>query len=995
MKLPFTPATLPALPRPLRWLCAALVSLASIIMLVLMVVFIVLTVGTFWLSSTPHGQKWLSAQVSTLTASSGYEVDIGRLSALGASQIALSHVIIRQQETPVVTIEGVVLTPALAYLMAGELRFDLRARNVLIHSVDTPPDTAPAPVNAEGLLLPDAAMLAGVVDALPVQRIVIDAVHIGQLAMLATDGSATTVLSPILAARAEKNNDGMALSAVLDVTDHIADTSYQAQLAAHLATSGEAPALVIDSLTLHSAGLSQQVTARLTLPHDAQDLRPQTLSVQAPLPDDAAIDLSAQIVADARAPAITDLAITGPGVTASGAIAQKPDGIWHGALDARIAFQELARYLPQADQIPLRETLNITLSFDGPTLSLIIPRLSHTMADLRNITLSTAPISGAPAGSRSISLDARETTSKATLRARANVMYDDSGTHWRVTDIDTTLDLATAGKLLLGGNVDENTIDLTLSSAGLRLDRLTGALAAGNAPVRLGKTTLAATGPMAAPVITFNTQASPLNLPKGAPQIAITADARIADGMATLDATIASRALRTGTVTLHQPLTLSLSPFAFTLPEQGLEARAQLAGNLSALAGFLPATLVLSGDVNLDVRAEGNPLAPVSAGSLSLARTTLKDQTSGIALHDITLSARFDSDAIVIDTLSARDKREGVLSANGRLMLAPGQWPVDATLKMTRIDPFTRAAAPLATMPVIDGVLSADLRLTGARKDYLLAGSVSSEKLDITLPATFSSSVPQLNVVEKRTQQASDLPGLETLSLDIAASMPRQIFVRGWGLDAEFGGALEIGGTAAEPVVSGTLQTLRGRYEEFGRKFTLARARIDFRGAIPPSPYLDIVAETKVTDITAQVVLGGSASKPAVTFTSTPALPQEDVLAHILFGKDRASISPTQALQIAQTINRFSGGGGAGFDPLGQLRSGFGLDDLSVDSDGEGGTTVGAGKYIADNVYLQVGGGNKGGEAKVQVELTPNIKVESKIGQESQAGGGIFWEWEY
>ena len=45
--------------------------------------------------------------------------------------------------------------------------------------------------------------------------------------------------------------------------------------------------------------------------------------------------------------------------------------------------------------------------------------------------------------------------------------------------------------------------------------------------------------------------------------------------------------------------------------------------------------------------------------------------------------------------------------------------------------------------------------------------------------------------------------------------------------------------------------------------------------------------------------------------------------------------------------------------------------------------------------YLQVGGGDKGGEAKVQIELTPNVKVESEIGQDARAGGGLFWEWEY
>jgi translocation and assembly module TamB len=109
-----------------------------------------------------------------------------------------------------------------------------------------------------------------------------------------------------------------------------------------------------------------------------------------------------------------------------------------------------------------------------------------------------------------------------------------------------------------------------------------------------------------------------------------------------------------------------------------------------------------------------------------------------------------------------------------------------------------------------------------------------------------------------------------------------------------------------------------------------------------------------------------------------------------------STISPFQALELARTLRRFSGRGG-GLDPLGELRGAFGLDDLSIQSDAEGGTTVGACKYISDKVYLQVesGSGDKSGAARLQLELAPNIKAESKIGQDATGGGGIFWEWEY
>ena len=121
-------------------------------------------------------------------------------------------------------------------------------------------------------------------------------------------------------------------------------------------------------------------------------------------------------------------------------------------------------------------------------------------------------------------------------------------------------------------------------------------------------------------------------------------------------------------------------------------------------------------------------------------------------------------------------------------------------------------------------------------------------------------------------------------------------------------------------------------------------------------------------------------------------------MSHILFGQDMDKISPFQAVQLAQAMQRFSGvGGGSSFDPMGMLRSATGLDDIRVETDEEGQATVGAGKYLTDKVYLEFEAGSEedSGNANVQVELTPNITVESEVGQDARAGAGVFWKWDY
>ncbi len=62
----------------------------------------------------------------------------------------------------------------------------------------------------------------------------------------------------------------------------------------------------------------------------------------------------------------------------------------------------------------------------------------------------------------------------------------------------------------------------------------------------------------------------------------------------------------------------------------------------------------------------------------------------------------------------------------------------------------------------------------------------------------------------------------------------------------------------------------------------------------------------------------GPADDPVVSFTSAPELPQEEVLARLLFGRSLDKISPLQAAQLANAVAVLAGRGGVGI--VGNLR---------------------------------------------------------------------------
>src|SRR3546814_7491334 len=91
----------------------------------------------------------------------------------------------------------------------------------------------------------------------------------------------------------------------------------------------------------------------------------------------------------------------------------------------------------------------------------------------------------------------------------------------------------------------------------------------------------------------------------------------------------------------------------------------------------------------------------------------------------------------------------------------------------------------------------------------------------------------------------------------------------------------------------------------------------------------DLAATTEQEDINATIAITGSTQDPHIAFTSTPALPQDEVLSRLLFGSSPENLSATEAIQLAAALNSLRGGGG-GLNPLGTLRPATGIDRLRI-----------------------------------------------------------------
>jgi translocation and assembly module TamB len=406
------------------------------------------------------------------------------------------------------------------------------------------------------------------------------------------------------------------------------------------------------------------------------------------------------------------------------------------------------------------------------------------------------------------------------------------------------------------------------------------------------------------------------------------------------------------------------------------------------------------GALNVDIKVTGTAAAPQFAGRVTTEGGSFVDPQSGIVLSDLSLSASISNNRLVIDRLNAKSG-EGAVSAQGSLGLDPkAGLPVDMRIEVRR--------ARYADGTLVAATLDADLTLTGRLTETpVLAGTVTLARTEITVPSRLPGDsvavavehidppppVERTLAIVREDKDQSAGGGPSGIALDITVRAPRQIFVRGRGLDTELGGRLRLSGPITSVVASGSFEIIRGRLDILTQRITLSRGVVTFAGDL--DPILDFVGTTQSGDIAITVTISGRASNPQITFTSVPDLPQDEILAQLIFRKGVGELSPLQIARLGAAAAELSGGGSGGL--LGQLRASTGLDDLDIIIDEQGKAALAAGRYISENVYVgvQQGATTESSRVTIDLDITRNLKARAGYSVKGDSSLGLYFEREY
>lgn len=463
----------------------------------------------------------------------------------------------------------------------------------------------------------------------------------------------------------------------------------------------------------------------------------------------------------------------------------------------------------------------------------------------------------------------------------------------------------------------------------------------------------------------------------GLPAIDMHADAQLMGNTALVDARLTAGSASHLTLSGHTPLA----------PDGALDLK--LAGNLDV--GLINPLAEargkhVTGALAIDTTVTGAAASPEIGGTVRLANGSVRDYTQGINLTEITGVFAGSHGTLQIQSLTAR-AAPGNVSVTGTIGVLQPHIPVD--IKLTAKD-----AQPIASN-IITANLNADIHVSGtAREKLAVAGTLRVNRANVEIPSGLP---PDVAVLDVRRPGQAPPPRPEkplTIDLNITVQAPRQILVKGRGLDAELGGALRIRGTADTPAVSGSFDLQRGTFTLGSSQLTFTQGSVTFNGEGLKKnidPTLDFVAQTQVLEVTATVKITGLADSPKIELSSTPELPQDEILARLLFGESASQLSALQVVEIGAALAQLTGGGGTGINPLAKLQKTLGLDRLTVGSGTTTGTTaanqqntgysVEAGRYVSSRVLVAVKQTTTGNsQLVVDVDLTKHLKLQTRLG---------------
>ncbi len=396
---------------------------------------------------------------------------------------------------------------------------------------------------------------------------------------------------------------------------------------------------------------------------------------------------------------------------------------------------------------------------------------------------------------------------------------------------------------------------------------------------------------------------------------------------------------------------------------------------LSALAS-LP--YPLAGQLDADLRLEGDPAMPQINGQLSASKLRLQRPDLGLDLRDGQLNSQW---------LGQRNTLNGVLHTNAGDISVRGGADWRASPWRAQLDAESRHLA-LAPYPGIN--LEAQAKISSQLSP---AGAAISGDIAIPKAVAKLKELPDSAITESPDVVMADTPVASAAhtapfpwQADLRIKLGPHVEITGYGFDTLLKGDLlaKLGHDHA-PQAYGVLKLERGRYKAYGQDLKVRKGMLSFSGDFS-QPRLDVEAIRKADDGTvAGLRLSGRPDHLLTRLFSEPAMPENSVLSYLITGRAPNKLQQANEAGAMQQA-ALSLGLASAEKPADKIAQTFGVDDFSIDTSNTAqGTQVQLSGKLSERLELRYGIGAFGASNTVglRYQLAPRLYVDALSGVES------------
>ncbi len=413
-----------------------------------------------------------------------------------------------------------------------------------------------------------------------------------------------------------------------------------------------------------------------------------------------------------------------------------------------------------------------------------------------------------------------------------------------------------------------------------------------------------------------------------------------------------------------------------------------------ALFRLIARNLHASGEGEIELKVGGVREDPSFQGSLQVSAEAIRYPDLPFPISNLTGRAHFDGSGAQIETLTFQ-AGGGTVEGSGSLVL--GGTGFRSPFSISTAEVRLKGKGVRADFPEGFRSLSdVDLTLRASPGAVTLSGRIDLIKAIYSRDFRIESTLVGNAGGELFDTQPPTGP-IADLRLDLTISAPGDVWMRNDFGNIEGQGELEVRGTAARPSVAGRITAVEGGAIRFRKvRYLVDHGSVDFNDPEAINPVFDLSAQTTVAEYEVTLTVEGSIDDFRYELSSTPPLPQADIVALLITGRTREGIAPESGLIAEETVSSYLAGR-LSQELSDRLSSKVGIDVVAIDplqvsGPGDPATRITLGKQVTPDLFVTYSdelGRTSGSIYQLDYSLSKSFKFTSARSGDGSIGGDL------